>query len=48
MLALSYGPGDLAPPAAAELVKDALARLVPVLRALESVIGTATGEREVA
>jgi ParB-like chromosome segregation protein Spo0J len=37
----------LAPPAA-ELIRDALVRLSPVLRALDEVIGTATGRAEAA
>ena len=41
-------PLDALTPAAAELLRDALVRLVPVLRALEGVIVTVTGEREVA
>jgi hypothetical protein len=32
-------------PAATELMRDALARLSPVLRALDGVIGSVTGER---
>lgn len=35
-------------PAAAELVRDALLRLVPVLRALDAMIGAVTGAKEVA
>lgn len=40
-------PLEALTPAAAELVRDALVRLVPVLRALEGVIGTVTGAKEV-
>ncbi len=36
-------PLDVLTPAASELLRDALVRLVPVLRALEGVIGTVTG-----
>jgi ParB-like chromosome segregation protein Spo0J len=36
-------PLEVFAPAAAELIRDALARLVPVLRALDGVIGTVTG-----
>ena len=41
-------PLDALTPAAAELLRDALVRLVPVLRALEHVIVTVTREQEVA
>lgn len=37
-------PLEVFAPAAAELIRDALARLVPVLRALDGVIGTVTGQ----
>lgn len=40
-------PLEALTPAAAELVRDALVRLVPVLRALEGVIGDAVGAKEV-
>ena len=39
-------PLEALTPAAAELVGDALVRLVPVLRALEDVIGAVTGAKE--
>jgi hypothetical protein len=35
-------------PAASELMRDALRRLSPVLRALDGVIGTVTAERDAA
>ncbi len=38
-------PLEVFAPAAAELIRDALARLSPVLRALDGVIGTVTGLR---
>jgi ParB-like chromosome segregation protein Spo0J len=37
-------PLEVFAPAAAELIRDALARLSPVLRALDGVIGTVTGQ----
>lgn len=40
-------PLEALTPAAAELVRDALVRLVPVLRALDGVIGTVTCAKEV-
>jgi ParB-like chromosome segregation protein Spo0J len=41
-------PLEALTPAAAELMRDALVRLVPVLRALDDVIGTVTGVKETA
>ena len=41
-------PLDTFAPAAAELMRDALVRLSPVLRALDGVIGTVTGRAEAA
>jgi len=41
-------PLDAFTPAAAELMRDALARLSPVLRALDRVIGAAIGHKDVA
>lgn len=41
-------PLDVFAPAAAELMRDALVRLSPVLRALDGVIGTVTGHAEAA
>lgn len=45
---LSATPLETFPAAASELLCDALIRLVPVLRALDGVIGTATARRDVA
>jgi len=45
---LLAAPLDVFAPAAAELMRDALVRLSPVLRALDHVIGTVTGPAETA
>ncbi len=45
---LSSTPHEVFTPAAAELMRDALARLSPVLRALDSVIATVTQPSEAA
>jgi len=45
---LGATPLETFPAAASELLRDALIRLVPVLRALDGVIGTATEQRDVA
>jgi hypothetical protein len=45
---LGATPLETFPAAASELLRDALVRLVPVLRALEGVIETATERRDVA
>ena len=45
---LLAAPLDVFAPAAAELMRDALVRLSPVLRALDHVIGTVTGPAEAA
>ncbi len=45
---LLAAPLDVFAPAAAELMRDALVRLSPVLRALDRVIGTVTGPAEAA
>jgi ParB-like chromosome segregation protein Spo0J len=45
---LGATPLETFPAAASELLRDALIRLVPVLRALDGVIGTATERRDVA
>jgi hypothetical protein len=45
---LGATPLETFPAAASELLRDALIRLVPVLRALDGVIETATERRDVA
>ena len=45
---LMGSPLEVFTPAAAELMRDALVRLSPVLRALDGVIGRVTGEKETA